>query len=246
VDVVDAVGEGLDALGGVEPLSGQVRGAESEGEGGRVDDRGGGAGGGVDAGGDRGRGDLECKAGDLGPEGGREGPPPAGEVVEALVHARLLGRREEVEHVPDARAREAVDDGDAELPGGLGGVDHLLRGPAADALRVSVAPEAVGEDGLVPVVDRIADALPDEVVGDGVADEAVALELGPLGVAVAGFGEGAVDLEVVAPAGEFGAVVAEAPDLREELLAGEVGPLAGEEGDWAWHLGLLADGQDAG
>src|SRR5690606_38881516 len=53
-------------------------------------------------------------------------------------------------------------------------------------------------------------------------------------------------LEVVAPAGEFGAVVAETPDLREELLAGEVGPLAGEEGDWAWHLGLLADGQDTG
>ena len=42
-------------------------------------------------------------------------------------------------------------------------------------------------------------------------------------------------VEMVAPAGEFDAIVAHLFDERGQRGEGEVGPLAGEQGDWTWH-----------
>jgi hypothetical protein len=47
---------------------------------------------------------------------------------------------------------------------------------------------------------------------------------------------GGIDVEVVAPAGEFDAVVAHALGERREFFEGKIGPLAGEEGDGTWHV----------
>jgi hypothetical protein len=87
----------------------------------------------------------------------------------------------------------------------------------------------------VALVDVVADGLADEVAGDGVAGEAVVFQQRPLVVDVfLGIG-GGIDIEVVAPAGELDAVVAHFFDERGELLEGQVGPLAGEQGDGSRH-----------
>ena len=54
--------------------------------------------------------------------------------------------------------------------------------------------------------------------------------------AVAVVGERGVDVEVVAPAGELEAVEAPAAGLLGELGERQVGPLAGEQGDWSCHM----------
>ena len=58
-------------------------------------------------------------------------------------------------------------------------------------------------------------------------------------VEVAGVREGLVDLEVVAPAGEFEAVVAEVAGEAADLLQRQVGPLAGEEREVTGHARSL-------
>ncbi len=51
-----------------------------------------------------------------------------------------------------------------------------------------------------------------------------------------------IDVEVVAPAGEFETVVAHFFRERGQFFEGEIGPLAGEQGDGAWHgFGGVAD-----
>jgi hypothetical protein len=153
--------------------------------------------------------------------------------------------------VPDRAAREADDDGAGralrevvaddlgrrveEAPRGLDGVDHLGGGALADAVGRAVAPDALGEDGPVALVDRIADGLADEVVADGEGGEAVIGEELPLLGAVVVLLQRALDVEVVAPARELEAVVAEGLGLLAELLERQVGPLAGEEADGARH-----------
>jgi len=87
----------------------------------------------------------------------------------------------------------------------------------------------------VPCVDRVADGLADEVVADGKAIQIERCEQIPLGFAVAVVGEGFVDFEVVAPAGEFEAVVAPVRCHLAERFEREVGPLSGEKCDGSWH-----------
>lgn len=146
--------------------------------------------------------------------------------------------------MPDRRAGEAVDDrvddrlvgaGVEEFACGACGGLHRLGGALADALRIAVAPDLRGEDGLVALVDRIADGLADEVIGNGVAAQAVLLELRPKRRHIVVFLERAPDLEVVAPAGELDAVVAHFFDEGEEFVQGQIRPLAGEEGDFSTH-----------
>ena len=84
-------------------------------------------------------------------------------------------------------------------------------------------------------VDAVADRLAHEVVGDRVAGEPVVFEHRPFVVDVFLGICGGIDVEVVAPAGEFDAVVAHFFDERGEFFEGQVGPLAGEQGDGTWH-----------
>jgi hypothetical protein len=94
-----------------------------------------------------------------------------------------------------------------------------------------------GEDRLVPLVDRVADRLPHEVVADRPDLQVLRRErvVPALAVRLAVGADRLAHLEVVAPAGELEAVVAEPAGLLDHRREGEVGPLAGEEGDGAGH-----------
>jgi len=180
-----------------------------------------------------------------------DGPPRRAEARVAVLDLRRGDGREGVEEVPDRAAREADDDGAGralrqvvadglrsrveEAPRRLDGVDHLRRRALADAVRAAVAPDALGEDGAVALVDGIADGLADEVIADGEGGEAVVGEELPLLLAVVVLLQRALRVEVVSPARELEAVVAESLGLLAELLEREVGPLAGEEADGAGH-----------
>ena len=122
-----------------------------------------------------------------------------------------------------------------EFPGGAGGGLHLFGGALADTFGFAVAPDIGGQNGLVPFVNQIAHGLADEVVGNGVAREAVFGEERPFLFGVIGFGEGAIHFKVVAPAGEFHAVVTHFFDERQQFREGKVSPLSGEKCDWSWH-----------
>ncbi len=97
---------------------------------------------------------------------------------------------------------------DAEIFRGVRGLDHFLRGALLDFLRLAVAPDMRGQNRLVPLIDGIADGLADEVARDGPGLQAV---LGKKRVAVVAifFVLRLGDVEMIAPAGEFKAVVAE-------------------------------------
>ena len=83
------------------------------------------------------------------------------------------------------------------------------------------------------LIDEVAHGLADEVAGDGVTGQAVVREELPALLHVSLTGGGGVHIEVVAPAGEFEAIVAHFIGERREFFEREVGPLAGEECDGA-------------
>jgi hypothetical protein len=233
VDVENPVGEAPQEGDVVDALVAEVRRVVVEAEGGVAVDGLDGALGGGDVEGDLGRVHLEREAhAELG-VGVEDRRPAAGEVVEARLSS-LRGRREGVERVPDRRAGEAVDDLQAERGGGA---PVAIISSAARWRTPSGSPSPQtcgGQDGLVALVDAVADRLADEVVGDGEELQVVLREqrLAFLDVGVRG---GAAHVEVVAPAGELEAVVAHLARERGELGEREVGPLAGEEGDGSWH-----------
>jgi hypothetical protein len=114
----------------------------------------------------------------------------------------------EVELVPDRRAGKARHRVDTETRGGPRRLLHLLGGAAADALRLSIPPDALRHGRPVPLVYRVADRLADEVVTYCVVFEIVALKYLALALYVTVVFEGIVHVEVVAPAGELQAIVA--------------------------------------
>src|SRR5699024_1272363 len=156
--------------------------------------------------------------------------PALGEVLVALVDDRLGNRREHRHVLPDLRPGEADDGADAELPGEAGGVLHVLGGPLPDALGIAVAPHGGADDRLVAEVDRVvADRLSLEVVGDRPALQPVLLQdpqpLGDVLVVVPAGG-----IEMLAGDGDLEAVVPPAGRQLGDLVQGEIGPLAGEQG----------------
>ena len=103
-----------------------------------------------------------------------DGVPLRGEIGVAVLDLRVADRREAVEQRPDFGAGEAVDDVDAEVLGGVRGADHFLRGALLARPSGLPSPQTCGgQDGLVPLVDVVANGLADEVVGDGPGLEAV-------------------------------------------------------------------------
>ena len=87
----------------------------------------------------------------------------------------------------------------------------------------------------MPLINRIADTLTDEVRADRVDLQPVPFENVAPRVDVPGIGKRLVDFEVVAPASQLEAVEAPRTRLRSELLDRQVGPLAGEERDRPRH-----------
>ena len=86
---------------------------------------------------------------------------------------------------------------------------HFFGGPGVDAGRIAVAPDVRRQDGLVPRVDLVQHGLADQVGADGVQLQVVALQQVASAGAIAVVGQRLVDLEMVAPAGQLEAVVAE-------------------------------------
>ena len=148
--------------------------------------------------------------------------------------------------MPDARAGEAVDHADAQLLGGPGGVLHFLGGAAADAVRLAVAPDVRRQDRLVPGVDVVQHALADQVIRDGKHLQVVLFEQVAFAAAVRVVGEGLVDLEVVAPAGQLEPVVAELAGFFAQRFEGQIGPLTGEQRDGASHCDSFFQGLRSG
>ena len=247
VDVVDPVAERADELHVVDALVAEMGRIVIEAEALVALDGGDGALGRGDVEGDLGRVNFEAEVHVGLVEGVEDRAEALAEVGETGVPVGLRSRREGVDRVPDAGPGEAVDDGREgvaalaaglrveEGAGGLGGEGEFLRGALAHALGIAVAPDVGRENGLVALVDAVADGLADEVVGNRVAGEAVVLEERPFVVDVFFGGDGGLDVEVVAPAGELEAVVTHFFGEGGELGEGKVGPLAGEEGDGAGH-----------
>ena len=118
---------------------------------------------------------------------------------------------------------------------GAGGGFHLLGGALADAFGFAIAPNVGGQYCLVPLVNQIAHGLTHEMRRDGKTFQVVFRKQRPFPFDVIGFGERTVHFEVIAPAGEFHAVVAHRFDFGREVGERKVGPLAGEQGDRSWH-----------
>src|SRR5439155_15719836 len=86
--------------------------------------------------------------------------------------------------------------------------------------------------------------LSDEVCADGHARQAVSLQDLDATPDVVRLSEGAVDLEVVAPAGELEAVEAPVGDSLCKYLERQIGPLSGEERHGSGHLISFRLGSD--
>lgn len=154
--------------------------------------------------------DLVGEADALSVEDVQDRVPALGEVLVAPLDHVRRDRREHRDQVPDRGAGEPDDGVHPERRGRPRGVGDLGGGPASHALRFAVAPDAGGQDALVAFVDGVvADGLSDQVVGDRPALQAVLVEELLAAVQVGGVRERLVDLEVIAPAGEFESVVTE-------------------------------------
>jgi hypothetical protein len=113
-------------------------------------------------------------------------------------------------------------------PSGLCGENHFFRSPLANSFWLAIAPDIRRQDRLVPFIDEIANGLANEVVRDGKTGELVLCENFPKALAVCGGRGGCLDIEVVAPAGEFESLVAHLAGHRSEFFNRQIGPLTGE------------------
>ena len=132
--------------------------------------------------------------------------PATGEVHEALFDPFLGHRRERIQERPYGTAGESVDHRDTHVCSGAGGQLHLFCGARADPLRVTIAPDVLGQNGLVPLVDAIANGLTHEVVAYREDVEPVRPEQLAVLDAVIGVSRRTLNVEVVAPARELEAV----------------------------------------
>ncbi len=243
VDVVDPVLEVPEEADRVEVLPDEVAGIPVESEGGSVTDRVHGSLGRPVVVGDLARMHLMREPDALIVEDVEDRVPSVREVLVAVVDHRLGHWREHRHGLPDLRPGEADDGVHAETAGRPCGHLHLLGGPLPDAFGVAVAPDAVGQDPAVALVDRVvADGLSLEVVGDREELQVVLLQQVELVPHVAVVLGGLPDIEVVPPAGDLQPVIAPLGREPAHLDEGQVGPLAGEQGDRSRHVRSSSSG----
>ncbi len=155
-------------------------------------------------------------------------------LIAAFDPLEVVGRKR-VEHRPDRGADEAVHLGHAKGCGRTRSVFEPARGTAAHAFRIAVTPDLGRQDAPVPLIDRIADGLADEVRAEREAPETLAFEQLPAGPPVARVGDGGSHIEVVSPAGKLQPVVTPGCRSRCKLRQRKVRPLPGEEGQRSSH-----------
>ena len=157
----------------------------------------------------------------------QDGAPQAHDLVEAVLDHLLGGLREGVEIAPDRGAGEAGDDLHAELLRHGGGLLHGLDAPVADGLRL--IRQGRGREVVQARIGRIAHALADDVAGQRLHDQAVLLQIffdpGDVGIV----GQGAVNIDAVAPAGNLQTVIAHLLGEYAQFIKGHIRPLAGAE-----------------
>src|SRR5216684_4846344 len=229
VDVVNAIRELHHERRRVEELVRKMARVEVDAEPGPVPDRGQRLARGDEVVCDLGWMHLQAEADALLVEDVDDRVPARGEVGIASLDLGPVVGRKRVQHVPRLRAGEAVDLLHAESRRGASGVHHLSSRPLAHAFGIAVAPHVGGQDAFVPVVDRVANSLADQVIRDRPALEAVALEDLPTSLDITWIGQGLVDLEVVTPAGELQPVESPGGRLARERVESQIGPLAGEQ-----------------
>ena len=137
--------------------------------------------------------------------------------------------------MPDARTGEPVDHVDAEPLRRPGRVFHVLDGPKIHAGRVAVAPDVIGQDRLMSLVDVVANRLADQVRTDGETLQVVSLQQFPLGRTVSVVLQSLNDFKRIAPASQLDAVVTELGGFCANGFKGHIGPLAGEESNGSRH-----------
>jgi len=157
-------------------------------------------------------------------------PEPRGEVGEARHDLTFEGRRELVDQRPDGRAGESGHVRAVHLRRRLADHDQPLGGPLSHAFRVAVAPDRGRQDRLMARLDVVADGLADQVAGHGDALEAVLGEecLAVSDVAVA-IRQVLIDVEELAPGGQFHGLVAGGGGDGEHLVVAQVGELTEEQ-----------------
>jgi hypothetical protein len=115
---------------------------------------------------------------------------------------------------------------------------HVFSGTLANAFGFAISPDVGGQDTFVAFVDVITDPLTSKVVGDSIAIEPVRVEKFPLFHDIRVVGKGGNNIKVIAPTGEFYAIVAHGFDLGKEIGERNIGPLAGEKCDGSGHDGF--------
>ena len=161
--------------------------------------------------------------------------PACGKVRVARVDIGLAGGREEVELGPHAAAGKAVDHIDAKEARGLGRLLDLLGRTLAHTLRLAVAPDVVGQNAFVAFINRITDALPNEMIANRPAAEIVLFEQITLLAHVAVRLQRLIDLKMIAPAGKLQAVKTPLARLLGQRLQWQIRPLSGKKRNWSCH-----------
>ena len=84
-----------------------------------------------------------------------------GEQLEARVDHLVRYWRERIQQMPNARAGETVDHADTESLSRPGGLLQLFDRALVDTFRFAIAPNVVGQNQLVPLVNVVANRLAD-------------------------------------------------------------------------------------
>lgn len=150
-----------------------------------------------------------------------------GEQLKSIVDHRLGHGWERIQHVPNAGAGKAVHHADTKLLRSAGSLLQFFDGTLVDGGRVSVTPHVVGQDGFVPLVHRVADGLPHQVV-NRVALHIVLVQQITLGGNVVWVAHRLVDFKVVAPAGKLEPAVPKVAAFLAQGFTRQIGPLAGK------------------
>ena len=201
MDVVDAIGEGVDELSRIDALPQEVARVEVEAESRVVADRFEGQLAGVEIERDFRRMDLERELHAAFLEDVQDGTPLFGEVVVALLDVVFRNGREGINPVPDRRTCKACHHLDAEALRGPSGPLHLFNGPLPLAL--GITGKLLGSPRVAAMVVRIEHHLANEVVADGPHVQIVLRQQLPVVLDIILFLQSPCDLEVVSGAGQL-------------------------------------------
>ena len=121
---------------------------------------------------------------------------------------------------------------------------QLFGSALADTLGITISPDHWGENGLVTLIDEIADRLTNQMIGDSKCGEAGISQNAPTLLTVVGRFGSLVDVKMVAPTGELQSVEAHLFGKRRKFRERKIGPLAGEESYRSGHSYMQQNSPD--